>query len=153
MLTILILVFSLMFGGSNSNTDKLLGITKEQTELIRIADLGQQKAGGEPAKSLAVNTKLTITSQQQSLSNYLKNNGKKKLSTKDITGSQNSEADKQLAAAETNGRFDDVFINVMNEGLADYQDSLQSTYDSISGNNAKQLLAEDYQQVKILLGQ
>ncbi|MCA9337445.1 hypothetical protein KC951_01915, partial [Candidatus Saccharibacteria bacterium] len=144
---------ALVFGNSNSNTDQLLGIGKQQTELIRIASVGEQKATGETAKSLAINTKLTITSQQTALSNYLKSNGKKKLSAKDLTGAENSDANTQLANAETNGRFDDVFIDVMNETLADYQASLKNTYSTVSGNTAKQLLSTDYEQVSILLGQ
>lgn len=153
LITLLILIAALVFGNSNSNTDQLLGIGKQQTELIRIASVGEQKATGETAKSLAINTKLTITSQQTALSNYLKSNGKKKLSAKDLTGAENSDANTQLANAETNGRFDDVFIDVMNEALADYQASLKNTYSTVSGNTAKQLLSTDYEQVSILLGQ
>lgn len=149
LVTILVLVFSIFFGGKSSGTDKLVNIVQKQNELIRIADIGEKKAQGEETKNLAVNIKLSVTSQQNDLIDYLKKNGKK-VSTKELSIGKNTETDSALDKAESNGRFDEAFTSLISEQISDYMSSLQDTYSSISGKNAKQLISDDYNQTKLL---
>lgn len=153
LLIIFILVFSLIFGRGSGNANQMLAIGRAQTELMRVSELGERKAGSEQAKSLAVSTKLTMTSQQQTLIQYLQDSGQKRISERDLQTAPNSQTDQTLTTAETNGRFDEAFLSVMNEQLRAYRRLLQETYDSVGGENAKQLLSNDFNQINLLLGE
>ncbi len=148
LLLIIIIVFALLLGGGGSS-DQLESIAKTEAELIRISDIGTQKAKGPDARYLAMTTKLSLTSTQKGTLGVLG----KKMSDKELATGRSSQTDATLNQAEQASRFDEVFTDVLKTALADYQKQLQQMYTSTDSNKVKQHLDKSFQQTTLLLGQ
>lgn len=149
LLTIGTILAAILSSSGKSSTESMVTVAAEQTEIIRIARIGTTKAGGGTARNLAYNTQLTVTSQKNGLVRYLNANDRK-LSNKELSIAKDSETDKKLTAAETNGRFDDTFVQIIRDKLAKYQVSLKTAYNA-SGSNGKELLNKAHQEASVLL--
>lgn len=150
LLIVFILIFSLIFGSGGGSKQRLAGIAKTQTELIRIAAIGTDKANNTDTKSLAVSVQLSLATDKAATLNQIKENGDK-VGEKELAQGKNSETDAKLTAAEQNGTFDVVFTSTMRELLEDYQAELKSAFDSTSGNSTKQMLSDAYENAGSLL--
>lgn len=144
MLTILILLFGLLFGGGSGSKERLIGIAQQQTELIRVAEQGTKNATGTDAKSLAASIQLTMLSDKNAIKELMTKNGDK-FKEKDLTGTPDSEVDSKLTAAQQNGTFDTIFTSIVKELLNDYKTDLSSAYDVASGPQTQQTLAQAYE--------
>lgn len=140
---------SMLFGG-DSNRETLLTVARKQSQIIAIATSGADKAGSNQAKALALSTQLTITTDQWALINQLTKNGDK-VKSKEYSSTPSSQVTSELATAERNGRFDEVFSNIIKQQLAEYQRDLQTANSSVSSKSAKLLLAKDYENAGLLL--
>ncbi len=140
---------SMLFGG-DSNRETLLTVARKQSQIISIAESGADKAGSNQAKALALSTQLTITTDQWALINQLTKNGGK-VKGKEYKSTPSSQVTSELATAERNGRFDEVFSNIIKQELAEYQRDLQTANSSVSSKSAKLLLAKDYENAGLLL--
>lgn len=149
LLVILFMVSSFIFKGSGS-ADDLVAVALQQTELMRVADIGSSKAHTADALNLARTTKLTISSQQQTLLPVIKSQGRK-LEAKDLNAGKNAETDRILSSAEQSNQFDEVFISTLQTSIANYQKALKKAYDNSSSTKIKQTLDNDYAQAKLLL--
>jgi len=148
LLTLIILLGSLLFGGA-SDKDQLLILAKKQSEVIAVAQLGAEDGGTNQTLSFALAVQLAVTSEQQGVINQINKSGKVK--AKDYTALPSAEVTTQLEAAQRNGRFDEVFVNVMRQELNDYQKVLQATNSTASSPSTKELLAQDFKSVELLL--
>jgi len=149
-LLIIVIVFaSLLSSKSKSGTENLVTVAAQQTEIVRVAKLGTTKAGSSAAKNLALTTQLTVNSQKNGVVKYLLSN-KRKVNNKELSATKDIKTDTSLANAETNGRFDDTFVQIIRDLLAKYQASLKTAY-SASGPKGKALLDQDYKDVSVLL--
>jgi hypothetical protein len=144
----IVIGFFIKSGGAT--IEQTRAIAAQQTELIRIADIGVKKAHSETAKNLAFTTKTTLTSDQQATLSYLTSQ-KQKVSSKDLATSKSSKTDIQLTQAEQTNQFDDVFIQIMKQKLADYQTKVKTAYDGATSKKAKAVLADNYNHVSALL--
>lgn len=147
-----IMFMNLVFGGSKGPTEQLLKLAQTQTEIVRISDLGVQKAKGTEARNLAITTKLSLSTQLAETTERLGTLGKK-VNSKELALGQNPQTDTALDTAEQASRFDEEFLKVLNSQLADYQTSLQSTYSAAGDTTDKDLLSGQFDDVAILLGQ
>ncbi len=148
-LVVVILLASTLLGGSSASTDKVVLLAEQQNEIIRVAAIGNTKAGGTAAKKLAALTSSTMTTDQANTIAYLSKQGKK-VKSKELTRTQNKKTDAELAAAEQNGRFDEVFVRTLLQDLKDYQTSMKSTYASL-GKNGQELLNANNNNVTLIL--
>lgn len=146
--TLLVLIGGLVFGG-DSDRETLLDVAKQQSAIIEIAETGNEKAGTNQAKSLALTTQLTITTQQTDLVNQIAKTGKVK--EKSYASGASSKITSELEAAELNGRFDEVFSNILKQELTEYQQEIKVANSKVSSKKAKKLLADDYEQTALLL--
>ncbi len=150
-LAVIAMLAALVFGGAPSNKAELFSIAKQQNELIRIADIGVQKSRDSQAKSLAITTKLTLTTDQQPLLNSLKSQ-KVKVSSKDLAASKDGKNDEALTAAEQANRFDEVFINLIQAKLTIYQKALKAAYDNpATGQKLKTTLTAQYKNASLII--
>lgn len=147
-LIIVMVLYSVFFGG-NSSVDTMKPLLQQQAELQRVAGLGNQKASSTAAQNLAQMTSLSMASQQSELTAYLAKQ-KVKVSAKYVALGTNKQTDQELATAETNGRFDDAFIQAMRGELTKYQSALQTAYKS-AGPTGKAILTNDYNQAGLIL--
>lgn len=143
-----VVIFSI-FGSKDSSTESLVKITQQQNEIIRIASAGTTKAGGEKAKKLAVVTSMTIKSDQNSLINYLAKQ-KRKIKDKELKLLTDKKTDQELTAASSNGRYDEVFTQIITEKLAEYQKSLETQYGSV-GPKGKEVIKQSNDNVTLIL--
>lgn len=148
LLIILLLIFSLFTGGGSSR-EQLVSIAKQQTELVRVADVGVDKATSADTKSLAISVQLAIISDKNTMLTLIDKNGDKP-KDKELNAGKNSETDEKLTQAQQNGTFDVVFTSTINELLDQYQASLSSTYEQSSGKVTKETLAAAYDNAKKL---
>jgi len=147
-LTLIILVGSMFFGGS-SDKDTLLTVARKQSELIALAEIGADKAGSNQSQSFALSTKMSITTEQQTLVSQMAK--REKVSAKDYADSVDSADETTLETAERNGRFDEVFNNLMKEKLTEYQRVLQTANSQVQGKTSKSILAESFKDTGLLL--
>lgn len=142
--------FSLLSSSSRANTDRVIEITQQQQELIRIADIGTSKARTSASRNLAMTTKVSMMSAQNQLVGLLKKNGHK-VGGKQLALKQDPAATSALSAAALNNTFDEVFTKLINEKLSEYRASLKTAFSGSTSKKEKSLLDENFQGAGVLL--
>lgn len=148
LLTLILLVGSLFFGGS-SDRDVLLDVAKKQSEVISIANLGAEEGGTNQAQSLGLAVQLSVTTEQQAVIGQLSKRDKVK--PKEYAASPSSEVKQQLETAQSNGRFDEVFNNVIKQELTEYQQALKTANTAVESKSTKTILAQNFESAGLLL--
>ena len=146
LLIILILFMSLVFGGSDVK-QQLFELAQEQTEIVRVSDIGIEKARGSAAKNLATTVKYTVTSSRNDVLAIIK----KKSTDKSLRTAKNSATDKTLESAATNNNFDAVFTETMATSLKAYQANIKKIYDTTGNQKTKDVLSDAFNSVNVLL--
>lgn len=146
--TLLILVGGLLFSG-DSNKDTLLNVAQKQSEVIAVAQLGADDAGTAQAQALALAVQLAVTTEQQAVVAQI--NKTDEVKEKDYRAEPSSQVTTDLETAQRNGRFDEVFSNVIRQELTEYQQELRTANNVVSGDTAKTLLAGNFDNASLLL--
>jgi len=144
LLLILTVAFSVLFGGGG-NGPLTLSMAQQHTELIRITEIGEEKARGQAAKNLATTTRLTLQSSEEEILAIA--NSVQKVDKKLLVLGQSAETDKTLTEAEQRSRFDEIFTVVMSEQLEVYRKDLQTAFDTSGSSKNKQFYATLYDQL------
>lgn len=150
LLVVFMVVFSLLFSGGKGSAETLLTVAQQQTELIRVAEDGTDKARGPLAQNLAITTKLSVASAQKDLLEYMKKQ-RLKAGPKQLALGRSDQTDAALTAAEQNNRYDEEFTKIIEQQLAAYQASLQTAFNQTSSKAGKDLLSAAYTQAGLLL--
>lgn len=145
----LILVAVLGSSGENNKLE-LATISKEQTELIRIANIGRTKAQDTKVKNLAITTSQSLESSQITLKAVFKKNNIN-LTSKELAVSKNTATDTKLTNAEQANNFDVVFNQELTTELTTYRDSLKKAYDTTRGKTTRVALSTAYTGASTLL--
>ena len=148
LLTIILLLASVLFGGT-SDKEQLLTVAQKQSEVIAIAQLGADDGGTNQAKSFALAVDLAVTTEQQAVVAQISKDGK--IKEKDYAAAPNSAVVTELETAQLNGRFDEVFVNVMKQELTEYQRVLQAANSSSGSQSTKELLARNFDSASLLM--
>lgn len=143
-----VIILSVLSGGSSA-TDNLVAVARKQNEVIRIADVGTKDATDEKTMKLATMTQLVVTSDQKAMVDYLAKEGNK-VGAKDLAIGADSKTDQKLEAAESNGRFDETFTEIILALLKEYQRSLRTGYEGL-GKAGKQIIDQSYENVSLIL--
>ncbi len=146
---ILLAIILSLFSGSDSTTESLVKVAQQQNEIVRISADGTKKAGSEKAKKLATMTYMTVTTDQNTMIDYLARQ-KRKVKSKELGLLADKKTDGELSAAASNGRYDEVFTQIITEKLTEYQSSLKSSYDSV-GAKGKEVTKKSYDNVTLIL--
>lgn len=149
---IIIIIFASLLGGSSSNTAPLVTVAQEQTELVRVASLGAQKASDQSTQNLAYSISLSLTSANAQLLNYMAINHHK-LSPKVLTLKHSSQTDRSLEAALSDSTFDSTLTDIIQSDLNSYMQSLKAAYEANPGPKGRQLLSNQYNGAQLLLKQ
>lgn len=137
-LTVLLLVFSVFLGGSNS-ADSLKNLASDQQELIRVSDIALDKTTTQSTKNLATTTKLGVQSAQVRTLARLEKLGKP-LSSKALLLSTNVKNTKALEESSSDNTFDKTYTDIITNLVNDYLVNLKSAYNQSSSSEDKQLL-------------
>lgn len=151
MLIVLILVIGMLFGSKN-NSATLIDLAAQQSEIIRVSDIGANKAKTPAAKNLAITTKLSLQTTQNQTLDHLKKL-KNTVGTKELAQKKNTKTDQQLDAAAVNNKFDEIFIQIIRSSLSDYRTAVKKLYDTTSSKTEKQFLASSYNGAGILINE
>lgn len=145
-----IVIAGLINKAGQADTEALVKAAKQQQELIRVADIGIDKARSQAAKNLAVTTKLSLESQQTEMQAAIKTAG---LNPKKVlVSSADAKTDQALTTAEQNNRFDEEFLKIMTTSLTDYQKSVKAAYDGATSKKLKAALTLQYKSANTLAG-
>lgn len=150
LIIVAVITMSLLNSGNTAGTD-MLAAAQQQTELVRVADIGMQKAHDPATQNFAATIKTTLESQQKSTTEVLAKL-KVKANPKLLALGANPKTDTLLEQAEQTNQFDTVFTKTITEQLTTYQASLKTAYDAVSSKSIKQTLNDQYRQVALLLG-
>jgi hypothetical protein len=145
-IVIIIIAALLLSTGNGGNKQQILSVVRKQQEIVRVAELGTKGAQSTEAANLAVTTKLSVTTSQQQLIAAVKS----KFSEKDLDFAKDANVDTQLEQATQASRFDETFIKIMKQELADYETALQAAYQVTTSDNIKTILDSSYKQVLLL---
>ncbi len=149
-LLIIILIASSVFFGGNKTTG-LLEIAQTQQELIRVSDLGTQKAASSSARALAYTTKESMASSQNEMLGQLAKQGQKKINPKTLAVKKNKHTDEVLAQAALDNRYDETFEKTLQQQLVEYQKLLKATYDKTGDQKLQRILNSDFDSAGLLI--
>lgn len=150
LLILMTLVMNFLGKASGQNITDLKTVAKQQTEIIRIANIATTKSRDTKTNNLALTTSLSLTSSQTEVLAILKDSGEK-MSVKDLAMNKNSATDAALTKAEQSNNFDSVFIEEITRQLREYQASVKKAFDSSSKKTDQATLQKAYNQVDSLL--
>jgi hypothetical protein len=148
LLAIFGLMLSLIFGGGTDNTDKLVAIAAKQTEIIRVAELGEKQATNTATKNYASAVKLSMTSAHQEVISLLSTK-KRKVSQKELAASKDGDTDKALTMATQTNKFDEVFTETLQKQVLGYQRDVREVFNASTGKD-RTALQNIYNQTKVL---
>lgn len=150
LLTIGLVGLSIFSGGGSA--EKLLSIAQDQTEIVRIADLGLQERTmrSSVTKNFAANTSLSVSTSLQQVSGLIPG---KKPNDKTLSLKKSTKVDSQLTAAAANNQYDQTFTEILTQKLQAYQSELKVQYNDTTNNKEKAVLKKAYDGTVILLGQ
>lgn len=134
------------------DTGDLQTLAQTQQEVIRVATNGMTNSRNQDNRNLATSVAMSVGTQQQQLISYLETQGIK-VSAKDLALKEDAARTTQLTNAQQTSTYDVVFPQVMQTLLNDYAKELQTIYNGMSNQNARNLLKTDYDQTQLLLQQ
>lgn len=139
------IVMAILSAPGQAATKDLVLAAQQQNELIRVADIGAKGASSPDIRNLAVNTKLTLSTDQSKLLAIV--NKSKKVDAKVLALGKDNNTDRVLTAAKQSNRFDEVFKATLKKELAEYSNTLKRVHDNSSNSTNKQILADQYSHV------
>lgn len=150
LILLIVLVARLISNAGKGDTSALVTAAKQQQELIRVADIGIDKAKSQAAKNIAITTKLALESQQKEMQSAITTAG---LNPKKVLiSSKNTKTDSTLTTAEQNNRFDEEFLNIMSTSLTEYQKTIKTAYEGATSKKLKAALTTQYKSANVLAG-
>lgn len=151
LLIIIATVISTVMGSAGrASVESLKNISAQQTEIIRVAELGNEGAISSETRAYISTISLTVTTSQQEVGERLTAN-KAKMSKVETASKLNSKTDESLNVAKANNRYDEELIATMNKELEKYMTSLKSAYDSNSSEKTRTALEKAYNNAGTLL--
>lgn len=151
LIMLIVVAVSLFTGSDDAVTQRYVDVAKRQTEIIRITTLGEEKATSLQTRSFAATTRLGLTTAQSDMTALLDKKGVsgKELS-KQLSASKNSKSDEALEQAQKNGRFDEVFTDLLENELANYKKEINAAAGSAT-KSEKKTLQTAFDQATLLL--
>jgi hypothetical protein len=134
---------------SRAAVNDLMLAAQQQQELIRVADIGVRDANSPDTKNLAVNSKLTLVTDQIKLKAIV--NKAKKIDEKTLALGRDTATDRTLTTAKQSNRFDEVFATILKKELLEYQQMLKRVQDNTSSKVDRQSLSEQMEHISLLI--
>lgn len=146
LLLLSIIVFGLLFAGDGGE-ELNMRLAQRHAEIIRVANIGVEKARGQDTRNLAITTKLSLQSSQARLHNLIGD----RVDNRQIAAGRDAATDTALGAAEQNNRFDEAFVTKLTLHLREYQAQLQTALVDVPQSESKEVYHKILTQVSALL--
>lgn len=143
---------SLLFGGGDADANSLTSLAQRQTELVRVAADGADRAKDNEAKNLAVNTQLSFMTAKSQTVELIGKFGEKPTESVLIL-KQDNKTDQALDAAATNGTYDATFIRIITDGIKAYRVEVEKAFKASSNKQVKEFLQQNYKTSGYLIGE
>ena len=147
-------VLMILFVVFNSLTKKDYGayikLAQKQSEIIRVADIGVDKARSADSKYYVRTIREVTASEQADTLAYLKKSGNS-VNAKQLVLLKDPATDKKLTTAEQTSTYDETLLSTINSLVIDYEKSAKSATASASGPTEKSLAATLNSNAKVLL--
>ncbi len=146
------MLLSLIGGGSKAQTEKLLDIAQQQTEIIRVAKIADNSKAirQTSTRNLAVSTAQIVESDNKQIIQVMANN-KAQPKAKELNATADKKTDALLESATSNNTFDESFDQIFTTLLVNYQKTVKDAYDSSSSQSEKQALEVSFNNIAILI--
>ncbi len=151
-LLVIISVVAMLAGGDDTKTLQLAGVAKQQNEVVRMADIGANKARALNVRNFSVTVQLSLASQQSTLQKALKTQGVK-TSSASLDTAKKTRNDEKLSVAQQNNRYDEVLLEILTTELSLYQKALKTAHSQAAAKTFKDAMAVQYQKAATLAGQ
>lgn len=148
------MILSMVFGGGNDQLKPFVGIAQQQTEIARVTDSALQNdtISSQDVRNFTKNTNLTIGTDKADTTSFMSKNGLK-TNDKVLSATKNSKTDDALDAAKANSTYDSTLVQILQDQLKAYEDSLQQAYANASNKVIRGVLSGEYNNAKLLLEQ
>lgn len=152
LLVVGVIVMNLLSSGDKHARTQLTELAQTQAEIIRVSEIGQEKARQPVTKNLAITTGLSLKSDQTELVATLAKQNIK-LSAAQLAGGKNAKTDSILGTAEQSNRFDEIYMQTLNTLLIGYQKQLSTAYEGTTKKQLRETLKKQYDHSLILINQ
>jgi flagellar basal body-associated protein FliL len=142
---------SILSSAGNQDVKSIKKLVAQQEELVRITELGSDRAQDYKIRSLAYTTKLSILTQQQKLLSYLEERGSDP-SKEELAAELQPKLEAELEQAASNNRFDETFSAALDTALRAYAKETEVASKNVGSEKTKAVLKESYASSLTLLG-
>lgn len=133
-------------------SEGVVAIAEQQQALSTVAGSIATTANADSVKAYALNTQLTLQTDQKALTSYITSSGTK-LDEKKLAASSDSDATAKLDVAKNSPSYNTTAREVLNSALTAYALSLKKTYQETSDPEGKAVLQQAFTNVATLLEQ
>lgn len=136
----------------NAAKQDWLTLAQKQQELIRISEIGADKAQNRDTKNLATTTNLALKSSQATVNSLAKKNGAV-VNSKSLALGKSAKTDAALKTAEQTNQFDASFQVILKAELNEYQALLKKLHEGTNSKSTKSGLTNAYTNAGLLAAQ
>jgi hypothetical protein len=162
MIFIMVIALSLMIGlfvaltASMSTADEevatqLTAVAIKQNEIINIAKDGTDNARTLASRNIASTTYVSMISQQSEFLTFVNAQGGK-TKPQDLASRKDQENKQALLEAQQNNRYDEVFLELIETQIIEYQQALERLFASTESRRTKEALSKYYLHASTLAG-
>jgi|AntRauTorckE6833_2_1112554.scaffolds.fasta_scaffold00532_4 hypothetical protein len=144
--------FAVLLGSGPSSAETYGEIARTQEEIIRIADIGTDKARSQEVMNLSATTIRSINSSKLKTLARLTTLDNS-LSPTELRAGADASVTRDLETAEQAGDFDQVFLDILKAEITAYQELLSRSYDNATTKSEQDELQKMYADTELLLGQ
>ena len=149
LLIVAIIAMVLISSAGKAGKADLIKAAQLQSEIVRISELGAERAKGSTAKNLAITASYSVQSDQAVLRSALSKQGIK-ISDSQLAAGKNQTTDATLTSADQSNKFDEVFIKTLQTQVSTYQQTLKAAYNATSSKSLQQTLSDQFQHAELL---
>jgi hypothetical protein len=144
----LIVFWALIFGNKGASKTKYVDSMARAQEIIRVSNLVETTSSDGATKALAATTQSSLTSNNTSLSNYLKKSGVK-VKPAQLGLYQDKSTDSAIQSAAQSNQLPQVYKKYLKTELANYETSLKNAHYKAPAK-AKPILESAYDSADLL---
>lgn len=139
MIVVLLLGFVFITSIGKANNDDLVSLRAQQTELLRIIELGKKDLTDATLKNKLTSMQLFISSDGKKLDEFLSQR-KVEVSKEQIASKKNSDIDSDLEKAKQEGSLDQALLGAVSDFSNEYYDTLSESLSNATTAKEKELL-------------
>ncbi|HSX29928.1 MAG TPA: hypothetical protein VLE73_05220 [Candidatus Saccharimonadales bacterium] len=136
--------------GDKTNTGELIGLTQTETEVARLADMGD-KSSDQTMRNTMVTANLVVLTQRQEITKFMAKHGG--INPKLYVGKRSKTTDTRLTRAKQTSTFDSTYQDIMTSELTDYAKEIKTAHGHALGKTEKDLLNKHYEQTQMIIKQ